>query len=325
MVHIIIPTFNRLSHLKKLWASLRRCGVPNASTQVTFVVNGEDESTQAYLTGLAPTPIVLPCSQGTPARARNLALNQVRSAEWVLFLDDDVQLPEHYFVQALKILEQHGPDVLGGPDLPPFDATPLQRAYSFCQAHPLVTGHTWPRHCQRAGSVRQASEYELTLCHLWVRGEIFQQGFRFPPGYFRNEENVLLQQLQAEGKKILYDPELYALHFKKETLEKIIRACFVSGRYRMKSFMDYPQSLHFLFLVPAGFVLYLLALPLLSSFPLQLYYLLCLFLFAQCLWRERNLAMALWTAVLAPTIHLSYGWGLLWECFTTARRAIEIK
>ena len=314
MIHIIVPTFNRPHHVKTLWEGLQSCGVPNTSTKILFTINGEDEKTKAYLAGLSPAPTILQCPQGTAAKARNYALSKTPPGEWVLFLDDDVQLPQDYFTRAMEILQREQPDVLGGPDIAPSDATSLQKAYGFCQGHPLVTGHTYRRHCKRASKVQEASECQLSLCHLWIKREIFEQGLNFPDNYPRNEENVLLHQLQTAGKKILYAPDLAVIHYKKETLGKVISASFVSGQYRMKSFLDYPQSFDLLFLAPMALTLYLLLsllLPLPDT-PIALYNLLCLIVAGQCLFQEKQWKMALWTLVLIPIIHISYGMGTLW-------------
>ena len=157
---------------------------------------------------------------GTAASARNYALSKASPGEWILFLDDDVQLPPDYFSKAMETLKQHEPDVLGGPDICAPDATAFQRAYAFCQGHPLVTGHTHQRHRQSDGGVKTADERNLTLCNLWIKREIFEQGLRFPENYPRNEENVLLHQLQKAGKKILYAPDLAITHYKKKLWAK---------------------------------------------------------------------------------------------------------
>ena len=306
-VTIIVPTFRRHQHVQKLWSNLQECLPANLSLEILFIVNGHDAKTIRYLQGLNAMT-VLQCKQNTPAFARNLGIAKAKG-EWLLFLDDDVQLPPQYFSRALKTLAQWRPEVLGGPEIASPESNDLQQAYAFCQSHPLITGHTHHRH-HRKGILKAADESQLTLCHLWIKGEIFEQGFRFPPHYGRNEENILLHQLQRAGKKILYDPELYVHHFKKDTPGKIIAATLASGRGRMRSFLEYPQSFHPLFLAPAFLVLNILLLPF-FPWPLALYGLLCLLVGGQCLWQKRSLPIALRALFLTPVIHLSYGMGML--------------
>ena len=318
-VSLIIPTFNRLEHLKRLWTGLAECSTVGISLEILFIINGEDEKTKDYLKGLEGVT-VLQCDKTTAALARHLGIDRAQG-EWVLFLDDDVQLSKYYFQKALKILAQWGPDVLGGPDGPPLDGTAFQRAYAFCQSCFLVTGHTNRRHHPH-GTLREASESQLILCHLWIKMAIFQEGFRFPHDYPRNEENILLYQLKRAGKKIVYDPQLSVYHFKKTTISQVVKATLVSGQCRMRSFFDYPHSFHLLFLVPALFVLYLLSLPLLFFLgpegwwpygiaPLKFYGILYSLTMVKGLAQGHPFKVILWAMLLILPIHLSYGWGIL--------------
>ena len=189
--------------------SLENCHVPGAvSFEIILIINGRDQETEDFVSSLEGKMHlkVLQCSMGTPAFARNRAIEKAKG-EWILFLDDDIELPSNYFHKAFQGLERIGAkgDVLGGPDLLGNQATPLQTAYSFCQAHPFITAHTRYRHFSRQSDAPfLADESKLILCNLWVRREIFEQGFHFPEGYQRNEENVFLHQLLKAGKNLFY-------------------------------------------------------------------------------------------------------------------------
>ena len=317
-ITIVIPTFKRANHVKKLWADLKAYLPSTLCVRVVFIVNGKDKKTSAYLESIiqaapkAPSIIVIKSEQHTPAQARNQAIERAEG-EWILFLDDDIRLPKHYFSEAVKVINKFQPEVLGGPEIADPAGDPFQKAYSFCQSRPFVTGHTHYRHSPK-GATRKASEYQLILCHLWMKRDLFLQGFQFPVEYQRNEENVLLYQLKAAGKLIFYAPTLYVYHWKKSTLKRAAKATWTSGRFRMMSFIDYPRSFHPLFIAPGLFVLYLLALPLCWrwAFPLILLYgVLCCFCLMQCLGQTKNIKISLWAALLIPTMHLSYGLGIL--------------
>lgn len=63
----------------------------------------------------------------TPAAARNDLLAKIEEA-WVLFLDDDVALPETYFVEFLKIVNEFPEaQILGGPNINFISATESER------------------------------------------------------------------------------------------------------------------------------------------------------------------------------------------------------
>ena len=265
------------------------------------------------------------CSSGTAALARHLGIERA-SGEWIVFLDDDIQVPESYFQKALKTLVQWGPDVLGGPDRCAPYGSSFQRAYAFCQSCFFVTGHTNFRHRPAHGTPREASEHELILCHLWIKRAIFQEGFSFPHHYPRNEENVLLYQLKRAGKKIVYDPELSVEHFKKTSIPQVMKATLLSGLCRMRSFFDYPRSFHFLFLIPPLFIFYLFFLSTLFFFfpeawwpygmaPLKIYGVLYCLTVLKGFTQRHPYRVVLWAMLLIPLIHLSYGWGILRGAF----------
>ena len=319
MIHIIIPTFRRLEQVQRLWANLQDSNIVKENKQIVFIVNGSDEETKSHLQSLPHPPTILQCEQTTPGEARNLGIQWVLSQkviDWILFLDDDVQLPPNYHQQALAIIHREKPHILGGPEIPIPHSTALQLAYGFCQAHPLVTGHTYLRHRLGKGSPREGHESTLILCHLWVQTQIFREGFCFPNGYERNEENIFLHQVKQSGKKISYAPTLFTYHDKKKTTKAIILATFKSGQYRMKSIIDEPSSFHLFFFAPPALTLYLIAIlagtaPL-GWFPLLTYALLCTALILQSWIQNKNIKIAFYNLLLIPCIHLSYGLGTLW-------------
>ncbi|MCY4644434.1 MAG: glycosyltransferase [Bacteriovoracales bacterium] len=330
---IIVPTFKRTTLLRKLWSSLAQRMEeldPFDSIEVLFIINGDDEKTKIYLEGLRDKRLViLHCAQKSPAHARNKAVEKARG-DWLLFLDDDVRLPKHYLTKALKTLNTHGPDVLGGPEMGYPAESSFQKAYSFCQSHPLVTGHTHHRHHQ-SGSLRKGDEHELILCHLWIKREIFEEGLRFNDLYYRNEENVLLSELKRGQKKIVYDPKLYVYHFKKDRISKVIQSTFLSGVYRIKSILEFQGLFHPLFLIPPALVLYLVflsafavlswaRLPLGIFVPLLLYGGHVLLTFAHAGIRTKKMSVSLWVLPLVVLIHLSYGLGFLCGLMGNKRR-----
>ena len=233
-------------------------------SQTTFIINGQDEKTKTYLEGLEIEKTVLQCDRNlTAGEARNFGIRQMKPWEdfqWVLFFDDDIQLPQDYFERAFATLGEFSfnIDVLGGPEICFPDGSLFQKAYGFCQGEFMVTGHTYWRHRAQEGLVRRARENYLILCNLWVKSSLFQEGFYFPSLYERNEENIFLNRLEKSGREIFYSPSLFVFHRKKESLLEVMYVTFVSGHCRARSFYEHSQSFHFLFLVPALFILYLL-------------------------------------------------------------------
>ena len=127
-----------------------------------------------------------------------------------------------------------------------------------------------------------------------------------------------------QGKIFFIDPGLYVYHFKKDSIEKIVKSTFVSGAFRAQSFKDDPSSFHPLFCVPSLFICYLLALPFLETpwkfLPLVLYFCLSVMTVFQFFFQKRNVVVANIAGFLIPVIHFSYGLGFLKGLCSQTRR-----
>ncbi len=187
----------------------------------------------------------------TPAEARNIASKDAKG-RFLLFLDDDVTLPSTYLKLSEQYLVANKIDILGGPDRTPKDANIFEEALGMALSSPLATASTRYRHTGAKDTIK-ASEKNLILCALWIRKDLFSSHL-FDHRFFRNEENVLIDQLT--NYKIVYDQELWVFHKRKAHPLHLVKAVAGSGYYRMKSFHLF-ANVQPLYLVPALFVIYL--------------------------------------------------------------------
>jgi glycosyltransferase involved in cell wall biosynthesis len=268
-VSVLIVTHGRASDLERCLKSVE-AGVIAAksgglSHEIIVVLNGVCPKTSELLERM-PHLISLSIPRCSPAAARNHGLERA-SGEFVVFLDDDAAVPESYFSRAMAtIADFPSVEILGGPDVTFPDAGLREQAIGLALRSPLATGKTRLRHGSarnrwsasagsRAGAF-DANEDALILCNLWIRRRLFsEEGFRFDGHFWRNEENVLLHQL--EGRRALHDPEMFVYHRRKTRMIKFLRANFYSGYFRAKSFWNYPRSIRFHFFVPSMFLIFL--------------------------------------------------------------------
>lgn len=215
-----------------------------------------------------------------PSSARNLALKLCKK-DYVLILDDDIQLPENYFSSSLNFLIKR-PHVLGGPDAPISDEKGFQQLFSLALCSPLTFGPTHKRHQyspDQKNEFIQGDESNLILCHMWFKREIFEE-FQFSEELFRNEENLLLWELKKAGKVIEYNASLFVHHHRKDSFHKVYRTYLLSGFSRVRSFFLKPKSFNLLYLLPLFGLLGLVFFPKVFSFLLLFYFFL---LFAESL------------------------------------------
>lgn len=251
-ISIIIVTWNRVELLKKCLKSISK----DLTKEIIVVLNGEDQRTRSFLETL-PEIKTLFIKKTTPGDARNKALSLI-SGEYVLFLDDDIVLPEDYFNKAYQLIQKRPcADILGGPDAMGPWARGIEKLFSYAIESPFTTGHTVLRHLSDYKFPINGSEYNLILCNLWIKSSWFKkEKLKFDPTYFRNEENELIKRVFQAGGELVYSKDLFVYHHRKNEISKIIRTYFISGIHRGKLFLKLPQLFDLVFFIPLSFVLF---------------------------------------------------------------------
>jgi glycosyltransferase involved in cell wall biosynthesis len=328
-VSVIIVTHNRVHSLKKCLDSLFSQAPSGLNPQAHIVVNGNDPHAESYLQSLGDKVIYhLLASPISPAAARNYVLKKLdQLGDYILFLDDDVLLPEDYLQKAFVHL-QLSPTLLGGPDLVPREGTLFQHVLGLTQQSPLCTAHTRYRHSPIPIQGHLANGSEFILCNLWVKSAVFRDyGFLFDERFFRNEENVFIDMLKPISQDFHFRSELYVYHEKKKQLLPLFKAVFSSGKHRILSFFHYPKSFEPIYLAPLIFLFYLLILcastgTSITLFPLTLYLSLTLIL-SWHLSRKLSLSVLVWG--MHHLIILAYSLGSLFGLVLIVKDFIQRK
>jgi hypothetical protein len=228
---------------------------PRRGFECLLVLNGRDAECGAVaaafsgrLPGLRILPGPLPRSLGG---ARNAALHEARG-EWLCFLDDDAFAPPGYFLALSRAIERH-PDAaaIGGPNLTP-PGSPL---FERCCGHLLgsrACAGPMSRRYREDGAEAWTDDRALILCNLAMRRRaLLDDGLSFDETLARNEENLLLEQLLARGRRALFVPDLFVHHERRPTPAAFAVQCFLSGRGRAEMTFKRPSSLRALHAAPA--------------------------------------------------------------------------
>lgn len=199
-----------------------------------------------------------------PAIQRNRALHQARG-EIVYFLDDDSQPQSEALSRAIQHFHADpSVQMVGGPNLCPSSAPFLERVFAVVLGSWIAFGPSRARY-DRVGEVRPTSEKELILCNLLARRRPVIDLGGFDEALYPNEENALMDALQARGGKLLYDPEVAVLRRPRPTLAAFIKMLMNYGRGRAEQFRLHPTPGSALNFVPPLFVVYLLLTPFLMA------------------------------------------------------------
>lgn len=195
-------------------------------------------------------------ARGTqPAVQRNKALREARG-ELVYFLDDDSLPRPGNLKLATSWFEKPAVQIVGGPNLCPPDAPPLEQAFGLVMSALLAFGPSRARYCP-VGKARPSSEKELILCNMMARREPLLKLGGFDEALYPNEENALMDEIQKQGGQMIYDPDFAIERRPRKSFRAFMRMLMTYGRGRAEQFRLHPTPGSALNLVPPLFCLYL--------------------------------------------------------------------
>ncbi|HWH71867.1 MAG TPA: glycosyltransferase family 2 protein, partial [Candidatus Sulfotelmatobacter sp.] len=179
--------------------------------------------------------------------------------DWIYFLDDDSVPEPGNLRRALTYLGKPEVQMVGGPNLCPPEAPPLEQVFALVLASWLAFGPSRARYAP-VGQVRSTSEKELILCNLMARREPLLELGGFNEALYPNEENALMDELQKRGGHLVYDPRFFVHRRPRPSLKAFAKMLMTYGRGRAEQFRLHPTPGSALNFVPPLFCVYLLAL-----------------------------------------------------------------
>jgi hypothetical protein len=257
-----------------------------------------------------------------PSVQRNLAVRQAPS-ELIYFLDDDSRPAPGNLRRAFTHLARPNVVMVGGPTLCPSDAPWIEHLFQAVMGSLLAFGPSRARY-RAVGSSRPSSEKELILCNLIARKSAFLDAGGLDEALYPNEENALMDALQAQGGVLWYDPEFVVYRRPRATLPAFTRMLFTYGRGRAEQFRLHPTAGSTLNFAPPLFWVYLVATPWLPAGFLWPWLAYAFALIAQALWLPGlTLGQRLVLPFLILLCHLAYGAGFWRGLFTPLKRSRE--
>lgn len=202
-----------------------------------------------------------------PSVQRNAALRAAHG-EVVYFLDDDSAPEPGNLRRAVEHFRNPKVQMVGGPNVCPSEAPPLEQVFARVLASWLAFGPSRARYAA-VGQVRETGEKELILCNLLARRQALLDLGGFNEALYPNEENALMDELRQRGGKLIYDPALLVRRRPRPSLKSFARMLMTYGRGRAEQFRLHPTFGSALNFVPPLFCLYLLALPFLLALTLS--------------------------------------------------------
>lgn len=192
-----------------------------------------------------------------PSVQRNTALKSA-SGEIIYFLDDDSLPAPGNLRRALSLFANPEVKMVGGPNICPVDAPTLEKTFALTMGSWLAFGPSRARY-RAIGITRESSEKELILCNLLARRDALLELGGFDEKLYPNEENALMDNLQKQGGKLIYDPSLIVFRRPRQSWKAFFKMLLNYGRGRAEQFRSHPTIGSAMNFVPPLFCIYLLA------------------------------------------------------------------
>lgn len=220
---VIVITHKRIALLGLMLTSLQTALEAGSFVpEIIFCVNGPDPESVEFLEQSRNTlrfkfRILSLDNAVTPAEARNIASMQ-ESADWLIFLDDDVEIPPDFFAN-FRLLASADPGVAlwGGPNLTPLQSNLVQKKIGWYLGHYLVTGPISQRYKLNRFRELECRGIYFSLCNMFVKTEFFKK-IQFNTKLKTAEENELVFRFSQKNFRMKASDLLYVWHSRRPSM-----------------------------------------------------------------------------------------------------------
>ena len=260
---VIIPVYNRPDEVDELLQSLTRQSFKDF--EVIIVEDGSSVPCKNVADRYQDILNIRYYSKPNsgPGQTRNYGAERSRG-EYLIILDSDCILPEDYFQEVEKELQETPADAFGGPDRAHASFTDVQKAINYSMTSFFTTGGI------RGGKKKMDKFYPRSF-NMGVRRGGFSR-MRF------GEDIDFSIRIFKGGYRCRLFPGAWVYHKRRTDLKKFFKQVHNSGIARINLYKKHPDSLKIVHLLPATFTLGVVVL--LVGAPFCLYSLLPVALYA---------------------------------------------
>ena len=314
-ISFIVVAYNAAGSLGALLEDLLAQTIPHEQIEALLVDSASTDATRAIMLDFAkaaPFEVkVLDNPKRWLASGINVALGAA-TGDAIIRLDAHARIPKDFLENNLRALER-GEDIVGG--------CVLGGAPSGAWESVLRTVDT-SRFCGGAAPFRNGGEarYVDTLAYALYRREVYDKVGLYDERLRRTEDNDMHYRMRKAGYRFYFSPDIVSYHAARATMRGQLRQKWGNGYWIGRTMRIQPRCFAPRHLIPALFVLALLAgmllLPL-SAWPLLLLlfaYLACDLVFTvrgACSQESGRLLALVTLPFLFPAVHVVYGVGTL--------------
>ena len=314
-ISFIVVAYNAQAPLRDLLDDLLHQTLPSEQLEALLVDSASSDGTADVMRDFAsraPFEVkLLSNPRRWLASGINVAL-AVATGKAIVRLDAHARIPKDFLERSLRALER-GEDIVGGR---------VEGAQPSAPWEGVMRALDTSRFCGGAAPFRNAGEarYVDTLAYALYRREVYDRVGLYDERLRRTEDNDMHYRMRRAGYRFYYSPDIVSTHAARATLRGQLRQKWGNGYWIGRTMRIQPRCFAPRHLVPALFVLALLACLLLLSVTrlplcaLLLAYALCDIAFAVqgALCQKLGRALCLIALpFLFPAVHLVYGAGTI--------------
>lgn len=306
---VIVPVYNRPLEVKELLESLTR--QRTTPFEVLIIEDGSDQRCEEIVNSFQDKLKIRYINKSNSGQgfSRNLGFKEAHG-EYLVVFDSDCLVPPHYFETVERALDAEPFDAWGGPDRSHPSFSPLQRAISYSMTSPLTTGGL-------RGARHMADTWHPRSFNMGVHRRVVEA----TGGYERTRKGEDLDfsmRIRAAGFQVRYLEDAWVYHKRRDRFGSFFRQLHFFGEARISLSRKHPGTLRPIHLLPALFLIYLVAAPVISLITETVWPLVPFLLWSFTLLVDARLRNETWSvsflAILTSTIQLAgYGAGLLRE------------
>lgn len=310
---VVIPVYNEERFIEPFLTSVYDQDFDRSRLEIIVVDGHSSDRTVEIIHDKFPEVRVLDNPRKIVPISMNIGIREARG-KYLIRLDAHCTYPKDYFSRLIRFHENHPEaDNVGGVcrTLPVNDTAEAQ-AIAIALSSKFGMGNSE----FRVGA-KEVKEVDTVPFGCYRREVLDKIGY-YDEELIRNQDNELNSRLKIHGGSIFLIPDLIIDYFARDKVIKCSRMFYQYGLFNPLVDKKLGQFAAARRLIPLLFVLYLVALVVLSiafpsyavwmAIPLFLYLLLDIAFSAKHLSQP---AVALWLLYLYPVIHISYGLGYL--------------
>lgn len=243
---LVIPVYNRPQEVDELLESLTKQTFKNF--EVILVEDGSQVTCEEIANKYKAEPGIRYFFKDNsgPGLSRNYGAERA-TGDYIIFLDSDCVIPEHYLREVDHALASGYSDAFGGPDKAHASFTNLQKAINYAMTSFLTTGGI------RGGKKRLDVFYPRSF-NMGYSKEVFNKTGGFSSMRFGEDIDMSLRILSNGFKTMLID-KAFVWHKRRTKFKSFYKQVFNSGIARINLYLRHPQSLKAVHFLPSLFLI----------------------------------------------------------------------